>query len=90
MLIHDKTSPRFIEIDKALKQSYRIFKKKGAAAAREFLKPVIEKKPEYKATTYYCIGHAHIDLGWLWPIRETRRKVGRTFANQIRNLALYD
>lgn len=90
MLIHDKTSPRFIEIDKALKQSYRIFKKKGATAAREFLKPVIEKKPEYKATTYYCIGHAHIDLGWLWPIRETRRKVGRTFANQIRNLALYD
>ena len=90
MMILDKTSPRFIEIDKALKQSYKIYKKQGAKYAREFLKPTIEKKPEYQATTYYCIGHAHIDLAWLWPIRETKRKVARTFANQLRNLALYD
>lgn len=90
MMILDKTSERFKEIDKALKQSYKVYKKQGAAAAREFLKPTIEKKPEYQATTYYCIGHAHIDLAWLWPLRETKRKVARTFANQIRNLALYD
>ncbi|MBD5100279.1 MAG: alpha-mannosidase [Clostridiales bacterium] len=90
MMILDKKSPRFIEIDKALKQSYKIYKKKGAKYAREFLKPTIEKKPEYEATTYYCIGHAHIDLAWLWPLRETKRKVARTFANQLRNLAIYD
>ena len=90
MMILDKNSPRFIEIDKALKQSYKIYKKQGAKYAREFLKPIIEKKPEYKATTYYCIGHAHIDLAWLWPLRETKRKVARTFANQLRNLAIYD
>ena len=24
-------------------------------------------------------GHAHIDLAWLWPVPETRRKVMRTF-----------
>ncbi|MDE6614691.1 MAG: alpha-mannosidase, partial [Clostridia bacterium] len=90
MMILDKNSPRFIEIDKALKQSYKIYKKSGAKSAREFLKPTIEKKPEYEATTYYCIGHAHIDLAWLWPLRETKRKVARTFANQLRNLAIYD
>ena len=90
MMILDKKSPRFIEIDKALKQSYKIYKKQGAKYAREFLKPIIEKKPEYQATTYYCIGHAHIDLAWLWPLRETKRKVARTFANQLRNLAIYD
>ena len=90
MMILDKDSERFKEIDKALKQSYKVYKKQGAEAAREFLKPTIEKKPQYQATTYYCIGHAHIDLAWLWPIRETKRKVARTFANQIRNLALYD
>lgn len=28
-------------------------------------------------------GHAHIDLAWLWPIRETRRKVRRTFATVL-------
>lgn len=90
MMILDKNSPRFIEIDKALKQSYKIYKKQGVKYAREFLKPIIEKKPEYEATTYYCIGHAHIDLAWLWPLRETKRKVARTFANQLRNLAIYD
>ncbi|MGC8874982.1 MAG: alpha-mannosidase, partial [Chloroflexia bacterium] len=25
-------------------------------------------------------GHAHLDLAWLWPVAETRRKVRRTFA----------
>ena len=90
MTILDKDSARYKEIDKALNQSYKIYKKQGASSAREFLKPIIEKKPEYQATTYYCIGHAHIDLAWLWPIRETKRKVARTFANQIRNLAIYD
>src|SRR6185295_15151739 len=27
------------------------------------------------------MGHAHIDSAWLWPIRETIRKVARTAAN---------
>ena len=90
MLLLDKETPRYKEIDEALSKSYKIYKKEGVEKAREFLKPTLEKKPEYEATTYYCIGHAHIDLAWLWPIRETKRKIGRTFANQIRNLALYD
>lgn len=25
-------------------------------------------------------GHSHIDTAWLWPLRETRRKCGRTFS----------
>ena len=29
-------------------------------------------------------GHAHIDLAWLWPIDETRRKVARTFHSALR------
>ena len=28
-------------------------------------------------------GHAHIDLAWLWPIDETRRKVRRSYASMI-------
>ena len=30
-----------------------------------------------------AIGHSHIDVEWLWPLRETVRKVGRTFASQL-------
>ena len=29
-------------------------------------------------------GHAHIDVAWLWPLAETRRKAGRTFTNVLR------
>ncbi|MFA5692825.1 MAG: glycoside hydrolase family 38 C-terminal domain-containing protein [Acholeplasmataceae bacterium] len=29
----------------------------------------------------YVTGHAHIDLAWLWPIRETKRKLLRTITN---------
>ena len=29
-------------------------------------------------------GHAHIDLAWLWPLAETRRKANRTFSTDDR------
>ena len=35
------------------------------------------------------IGNAHIDICWLWPYRETQRKVARTFAAQLRLMDLY-
>ena len=40
--------------------------------------------------TFIATGHAHLDLAWLWPLRETRRKAGRTFINQINNIEKYD
>ncbi len=36
-----------------------------------------------------AVGHAHIDLGWLWPIRVTHHKVVRTYATQVRLLKEY-
>ena len=36
-----------------------------------------------------AIGHAHIDLAWLWPIAETRRKILRTMATQDRLLSAF-
>ena len=30
-----------------------------------------------------AVGHAHIDSAWLWPLRETRRKVARTLTNVL-------
>jgi len=41
------------------------------------------------ALTSYSQGHAHLDLAWLWPIRETRRKAGRTFSTALRLLSEY-
>lgn len=33
--------------------------------------------------TVYAEGHGHLDLAWLWPVRETKRKAVRTFSNAI-------
>ncbi|TJY41113.1 alpha-mannosidase [Cohnella pontilimi] len=41
------------------------------------------------ALTISAIGHAHIDLAWLWPIRETIRKGARTFSTVLRNMEKY-
>lgn len=34
-------------------------------------------------------GHAHIDLAWLWPFSETRRKVRRTFGTMLTLMERY-
>jgi alpha-mannosidase len=54
-----------------------------AAAARAVLAPVLAKPANASAHTLVGIGHAHIDTAWLWPLRETRRKTGRTFSNVL-------
>lgn len=60
-----------------------------ARAAREILRPMLEKRGGDPAIRISAIGHAHIDLGWLWPIRETRRKGARTFSTALANLERY-
>lgn len=35
-------------------------------------------------------GHAHIDLAWLWPTHETRRKLRRTFNSVLTLMDQYD
>ncbi len=38
---------------------------------------------------FTAIGHAHMDLAWLWPIRETKRKTARTFATALSLMERY-
>ncbi len=40
-------------------------------------------------TQVTAVGHAHLDLAWLWPIRESYRKAKRTLANMLYLLELY-
>jgi alpha-mannosidase len=35
------------------------------------------------------VGQSHIDTAWLWPLRETRRKVGRTWSTVLRLMEQY-
>ncbi|MFE2723831.1 alpha-mannosidase [Kitasatospora sp. NPDC059327] len=52
-----------------------------AAAAREQLAAVLAAPAVPSAHRISAVGHAHIDSAWLWPLRETVRKVARTTAN---------
>ena len=51
--------------------------------ARAALADVLAKPANASALDVGAIGHAHIDSAWLWPVRETRRKVARTVANAL-------
>lgn len=42
-----------------------------------------------EAITATAVGHAHLDLAWLWPIRESYRKAKRTLANMLYLLERY-
>lgn len=64
---------------------------KSATECREILRPVLETKNEGgNVFEYSAVGHAHLDLAWLWPIRESKRKAARTFTNQFTNIDKYD
>ncbi|MFF7178713.1 glycoside hydrolase family 38 C-terminal domain-containing protein [Streptomyces sp. NPDC008121] len=52
-----------------------------APAARSRLTEVLASPAEPSAHRISAVGHAHIDSAWLWPLRETVRKVARTTAN---------
>ena len=52
-----------------------------AAAARGELAPALATPAHASAHMVSAVGHAHIDSAWLWPLRETIRKVARTASN---------
>ena len=62
----------------------------NAVAARVYLKEeffcACANSSALKVT---AVGHAHIDTGWLWPVRETIRKCARTFSNQLALIKKY-
>ena len=55
----------------------------SAPAAREQLAGVLADPARASAHRISAVGHAHIDSAWLWPVRETVRKVARTSSNVL-------
>ncbi|AWZ06318.1 MULTISPECIES: glycoside hydrolase family 38 C-terminal domain-containing protein [unclassified Streptomyces] len=54
-----------------------------APAARARLAGALAAPAHASAHRISAIGHAHIDSAWLWPLRETVRKVARTASNMV-------
>lgn len=53
------------------------------------LKKELIKKANASALHVTAIGHAHTDIAWLWPLRETLRKIARTFSTALRMMQEY-
>ena len=85
------TDYRAVQINMALNDAVSAYADNpaNAAAARACLAKQLSLPAEKSALTTISVGHAHIDTGWLWPVRETIRKCARTFASQIYNLERY-
>lgn len=72
----------------ALTISFNAFQKGSGESAREILAPYLKKKSQ-EELLFTAIGHGHLDLAWLWPIRETVRKAARTYSIALKNIEKY-
>lgn len=66
-----------------------LYNNEEARRARDILSKELNKKGGDPSLKINALGHAHIDLAWLWPIRETIRKGARTFSTALRNMERY-
>jgi alpha-mannosidase len=57
-----------------------------APEARAALAAALSRPASDGAHRLSAVGHAHIDSAWLWPVRESVRKVTRTVANVVQLL----
>ena len=86
-----KKSVRSLRIIRALVDSINIYEEntENVKTARQRLQEELKKPATASDLSARAIGHAHLDTGWLWPVKESVRKCGRTFANQIALLKKY-
>lgn len=61
-----------------------------AAQLRKRLAPLwAQHNSDTHTLQYMAVGHGHLDLAWLWPLRESKRKAARTLITQLMHLERY-
>lgn len=73
------------DLRRALDSAWRAFRAGDTAAARSALAPALAA-PSTDEFLYTAVGHGHLDMAWLWPLRETRRKAARTYARALNSI----
>ncbi len=63
--------------------------RKSIIKAKKYLDEKLKKIAYIPTSTVYVTGHCHIDIQWLWEVRETVRKTARTMANNIELMSRY-
>jgi alpha-mannosidase len=70
------------ELQQKLHAAFARFRGGDAKAARAILADPLAA-PSTSDFVYSAIGHGHLDMAWLWPLRETRRKAARTYTRAL-------
>jgi Alpha-mannosidase len=73
------------ELRRALDAAWARFRVHDLQGARAALAPSLAS-PSTEDFVYSAVGHGHLDMAWLWPLRETRRKAARTYARALRSI----
>lgn len=87
----DPDSLRAAEIDRGLTEVVRTIDWGLAKDAltdnvrkcRQRMAPLLECVNGSTAPLLYLMGQSHLDIAWLWPMEETKRKIARTMSNQL-------
>lgn len=85
----DEYTEKIYRFCKNLLNLYRSLSDETAAIIRKDIASLLEQKNNGPQFEYLAVGHAHLDLAWKWPIRESKRKGARTFSTQLHNIEKY-
>ena len=69
-----------------LAEAYMLYANGNLTAAHKTLRTYYDLEQAEGDVHYTLVGHAHLDLAWMWPKRESMRKAVRTLTNAIRQI----
>lgn len=85
----DEYTEKIFAVCKKLLNTYKDIDDNRAVEIRREIAPLLAEKNSSAQFEYFAVGHAHLDLAWKWPIRESKRKGARTFTTQLHNIEKY-
>ncbi len=86
--VDDETNPRYRKYRSVFKAACALAPS-ARAKARAICATILKEEGGDSLLTVTAVGHSHLDLAWLWPIRETIRKAARTFSTALYNIERY-
>lgn len=80
------------KLKEILDKSYNLLKKsrfEDIERARSYLIKAYSIEKNKPTQEIYAVGQTHLDMAWLWPIKETKRKSLRTYINFLNLIEKY-
>lgn len=80
---------RFIQLMERVEQTLVDYSLGEIERCRAILSEIYDAPSTPGSVDITATGHAHLDLAWMWPLREGKRKAMRTFTTAVANLDKY-